>query len=180
MPTAQSGREPFDAALAQYLAKLSELSNALRERQQLALKDYLDAGAASDQPQQSDNSREYDNLLAALQSQNVSQIATAQAEYLESLRALRKRAIEAAQSSLNVYFAQIQSVWDSAQREVQVHQAQYVDAIKKGFASLPRNADSATLSAIGQSLMTAALYSAAANQPLPASERALKAQASAF
>jgi hypothetical protein len=166
--------------LAQYLSRLTELSTALRERQQVALKDYLDAGASSDQTQQSDNSREYENLIAALQSQNVSQIATAHAEYLESLRALQKRAIEAAQSSLNVYFSQIQSVWDSAQREAQACQAQYVDEVKKGFASLPREADSATLSAIGQTLLTAALYSAAANQHLPATEHTLNAQASAF
>jgi hypothetical protein len=178
MSSPQSAREFFDAALEQYLTRLVHVSNALRERQQQAIREYLEAGAAmSAHDQQSGNSREYENLLAALHSQNAGQIAAAQAEYLGSLRRLQKGVSEAAQSALNPYLARIQAAWQEAQSESRAHCAAYIEEVKKAFAQVSPEADSATLSAVGQSLMTAAFYSAASMQFLPEADDRPKVQA---
>ena len=160
MYVTQTTRELFDVALEQYFTKLLQVSNSLRERQELALREYLEAGAAAVASQNGGNSTEYETLLAALRCQNPDQIASAQTDYLESLQKLQKSATA---TTLSGYVARAQALWSEAQNELKAHFAAYVEDVRNAFAVLrPSEADSGTLSAIGQNLITAAFYTAAA------------------
>jgi hypothetical protein len=175
----QSAREFFDAALGQYLTKLVQVSNTLREHQQAAMRDYLEAASAASRNQGA-NSREYENLMAALRSQNADQIAAAHSAYLESLRKLETSVAEAAQSALNEYLAKIQSAWQEAQTESKAHCAAYIGEVKNVFlTTVSPDADSATLAAIGQNLITAAFYAAASMENAAGAEIPSKVQAHA-
>lgn len=169
MSGTQATRESFDAALGQYLSKLAQVSNTLRERQEQAVREYLQTEAGGTSTPNGGNSNEYESLLAALRSQSPGQIAAAQVEYLDSLQKLRKSASATSESALSGYLARVQELWHEAQNESKAHFAAYVEAVRNAFAMVgPPEADSTILSAIGQNLITAAFYAAASIQPVPA------------
>src|SRR5262245_45188618 len=110
-------REPFDAALARYMTRLSQLSSALAERQQAAVLTYFEAAGRRTQDERSFNAQEYHDLVTAVQSASPEQVASAQSAYLKSLQDMQSAVQEVTRTALEEYFAAIQSAWQEAQAE---------------------------------------------------------------
>jgi hypothetical protein len=156
----QGIQERFGTALAQYVTTLLQASASLAERQQQAMQIYLATVAPAAPPDRgAANAREYENVITAVQSQDTERITAAQAEYTESIRNLQNGISECARSALSQYLTQVQTAWQEAQEKSKASCSAFVDDIKIAFTEVSAaDVDAASLAAIGQTLITAAVY----------------------
>lgn len=166
----QGIQERFGTALAQYVARLLQASTSLAERQQQAMQIYLATVAPAGPPDRGvANAREYENVITAVQSQDTEKITAAQAEYVESIHNLQNAISESARSALSQYLTQVQTAWQEAQEKSKASRSAFVDDIKIAFAGVSAaDVDAASLAAIGQTLITAAVYVSGSLQSSPA------------
>jgi predicted phage-related endonuclease len=115
------------------------------------------------------NAIEYENVITAIQSQDTEKITAAQTEYIESIHNLQKSISESTRSALSQYLTQVQTAWQEAQEESKASCLAFVDDIKIAFTGVSAaDVDAASLAAIGQTLITAAVYVSGSLQSLPA------------
>jgi hypothetical protein len=165
----QNAREPFDNALALYLAKLMEVSTAVAERQQQALLTHLETVGRAVPPGLSDvNEAEYQELISAIDSQDAVRIAAAQTTYLDAIRKLQSGIAEDTQASLGAYLSEIHSIWEVARAESDAGYQEYIGSISKALGETSANdLDPAVLATIGHALSTVASYAGIVRNSLP-------------
>jgi hypothetical protein len=165
----QNAREPFDNALALYLAKLMEVSTAVAERQQRALLTHLETvGRAVPPGLDNVNEAEYQELISAIHSQDTVRIAAAQTNYLDALRKLQNGIAEDTQASLGTYLSEIRSTWEVARAESHAGYQEYIGSISKALGETSADdLDPAVLATIGHALSTVASYAGIVRNSLP-------------
>lgn len=166
----ESARGLSDASITRYTLRLMEVNAALAERQQQALRSYLErATQAVPAALEESDAKEYQELVSAVQSDDADRIAAARAAYFESLRNLRERIGEDTRAALENYYQEVRAAWEGARADSQAAYLEYVRSISEAFAALPADApDPAALAAIGQSVTTVAAYAGSVMQSLAA------------
>jgi hypothetical protein len=163
-------RRPFDDALARYTTRLAAVSAMLAQRQQRAVGTYFETATQRLQQQSESNTREYQDLISAVENASTDKIATAQAAYLESVNALQNAALEVSGAALVEYLAEMQTAWQEGQVESQAAYEAYVGDVVAAFARVTADAvDPSTLSFIGQALASGAAWASMSMQYVAAS-----------
>jgi hypothetical protein len=165
----QNAHEPFDNALAQYMAKLMQVSTAVAERQQQALLTHLEVVGRAVPPGLGDvNEGEYQDLISAIHSQDAVRIASAQTTYLDALQKLQSGIAEETQASLGTYLSEIRSTWEEARAESQAAYRDYIGSISKALVEISADdLEPAFLAIIGHALSTVASYAGIVRNSLP-------------
>jgi hypothetical protein len=161
-----SVRQPFNAAISRYSTRLARISAALAERQQQALRAYLESADDNARLNAKEaNAKEYQELISAIQSADADRIASAQTDYLNSVRTLQDAVFAGARTALDDFLSSARSAWDEARGECKSAYRDYVRDIAAAFGSAAGDAlDPATLMSVGQGIIIAAAYAAMAGQ----------------
>jgi hypothetical protein len=163
--------QEFHDAAAGYMTAVAQIGAGLHEKQRGALEALHQTPRDGAQTSLNDDiASSYRDLIDAIQRQDAERIKTIQSNYTSRVIAAYGE-VEATQRNRQIeYLNALQNAWHSARTEMTAAFQAYLDAVKRGSASIPASGvDPAVVAAVGQSLVTIAGYAYAAALAAPAS-----------
>jgi hypothetical protein len=167
----QKGHWPqsFNDAAAEYMTTVSQIGSRLQDKHRSGLEGLHQMPRDGAQPNlNEDLARAYNDLIDAIQKQDLERVKMIQSNYLSRVLAAYTEAETNQRNRQTEYVNALQSAWQSARSELTAAFQAYLNAVKSSFAKLPDSIDPATVAAIGHSLTTVASYAHSAAQAMPA------------